>query len=136
MPKWPARGLTLGTIGQSVGAIRRRVRSGGAIVIDDAYLLAGPIDFPGYGHLLPREQTLAQLTSHGDRVVAEHLVSRNEMKAQNHRYQASIEQRANALANREPRLATQIDAYLAAQRLECRILEDDVQAASWLLARA
>jgi SAM-dependent methyltransferase len=129
-------GDVLGTLSESVAAIRRCVRPGGVIVIDDAYLLAGPLAFPGYEQLLGREDTRARLVAHGDRILIEHLIPRDEVQAQNRRYQSRIEQRARALAARSPGLASDIEIYLQAQRQECEILERDVQPATWLLERA
>jgi SAM-dependent methyltransferase len=128
-------GDVLGTPRETVGALRRGVRKGGLMVINEACRLAGPIDFPGYAHLLGHEDTLAQLTAHGDRLLAERLVTPEEMRAQNRSYQSCIERRGRALGAREPGLARDIDAYVAAQRRECAILERNVQVASWLLER-
>lgn len=131
-----AVGPVFGGPGDTVGALRRCVRPGGLMVIDDGYLLAATVDFPGYDGLLGRTQTLAQLAAHGDEIIAEKLGSRAEAAAQNRLYQAWIEERGRLLAGRRPELASDITAYIEKERRECTIIEHDIQSAVWLLRRS
>lgn len=130
-----AVGSLFGGLKDTVGALRRTVRPGGFMVIDDAYLLGRPVAFPGYDVLLDRGRTLEDLESHGDRIIAEHLFSRSEAEAQNRRYQAWVEERGRSLAGRRPDLAPDIVAYIEKERRECEIIERDIQGAVWLLRR-
>lgn len=131
-----AVGSLFGSLKATVGALRRTVRPGGFMVIDDAYLLGQPVNFPGYHVLLDRGQTLAELGSHGDEVLVEKLVSRAESEAQNRLYQARIEERGRSLALRRPDLAPDVAAYVEKERRECEIIEGDIQSAVWLLRRS
>lgn len=130
-----AVGPVFGGPGETVGVLRRCVRSGGLMVIDDAYLLDKAVDFPGYEGLLDGLRTRIQLASHGDEILAEKLVTRAEVEAQNRRYQARIEERGRRLAARRPDLAADIAAYVEKERRECEIIERDIQNAVWLLRR-
>ena len=59
-----------GPLDHCVGQLRRTVRPGGYLVIDDGYLAgAALLDRPGYEHMAPREETRRQLTAHGDRLL-------------------------------------------------------------------
>ena len=131
-----AVGSLFGGLGDTVGVLRRCVRPGGLMAIDDAYRLIPAVDFPGYDGLLDRRQTLAQLAAHGDEIIAEKLWTRAESEEQNRRYQARIEERGRRLAGRRPDLASDIAAYIEKERRECEIIERDIQGAVWLLRRA
>jgi SAM-dependent methyltransferase len=130
-----AVGSLFGSLKDTVGALRRTVRPGGFMVIDDAYLLGRPVAFPGYEVLLDRGRTLEELEAYGDRIIAEHLSSRSEAEAQNRRYQAWVEERGRSLAGRRPDLAPDVAAYVEKERRECEIIENDIQSAVWLLRR-
>jgi len=130
-----AVGPVYGGPGETVGVLRRCVRPGGLMVVDDAYLLDRAVDFPGYEVLLDGVRTRAQLASHGDEILAEKLFTRAEAEAQNRRYQARIEERGRRLAARRPDLASDIAAYIEKERRECEIIERDIQNAVWLLRR-
>jgi len=131
-----AVGAVFGGPADTVGALRRCVRPGGLMVIDDGYLLGGPVRFPGYENLLDRDRTLAQLAAHGDEIIYEKLGTHAEAEAQNRRYQAWIEERGRRLAARRPELTDEIAAYIDKERRECEIIERDIQSAVWLLRRS
>lgn len=128
-------GGVFGSHAQDVAALRSCVRPGGLMILDDAYRLGPAIDFPGYQHVLDRQQTLAQLTAHGDHVLAEREIPLAEVQQQNRLYQGRIERRGHALAERAPELAEDIEAYIEKERAECAIIEKDIQSAMWLLER-
>ena len=129
-------GDILGSLAECVRAVRRCVRQGGAMILDDAYRLsAAALDFPGYQYLREREDALKELGAHGDNLIAEHLIPLEAVKSQNRRYQAWIENRARELAEREPGVAADIAAYVEKEREECSLLERDVQCAMWMLQR-
>ena len=129
-------GDVLGSLAECVRAVRRCVRQGGTMILDDAYrLFATALDFPGYQYLREREDALKELGAFGDKLVAEHLIPLEALKSQNRRYQALIENRGRELAEREPGLAADIAAYIEKERKECFLLEHDVQCAIWMLQR-
>jgi SAM-dependent methyltransferase len=129
-------GDILGSPGGSVATLRRTVVRGGYMLIDDGYLVdSAKVEFPGYDSFLPRDETLRQLTSHGDEIVREHLIPRAAIRSQNERYTRLIMRRAERLAHERPDLANAIKAYLEKERKESLLLETVIQCATWLLRR-
>lgn len=126
----------LGSPAEIVGDCRRCVPPGGLMIIDDAYLRQdAAVDFPGYQQLATRDETLRQLTSHGDHVIHEHTVPVEAVRAQNRKYTRWIERRAEQLAVRHPEHADAFVAYVAKERQECEILETAVACVIWMLRR-
>ena len=68
----------IGDYRRTVLEVRRIVRPGGVLVIDDGFLEgdAGRTP-PGYGYYRSRGETVRELTSHGDRMMHERLVAAN-----------------------------------------------------------
>ena len=89
--------------------------------------------------LAPEAGTARQLTPaaavHAPRLLRERKVPREEVRAQNARYIAWIEQRAAELAERHPQHADAFRAYVLKERQECEILQNRVDCATWLLRR-
>jgi SAM-dependent methyltransferase len=132
-----AVGEVLGTLEESVRALRRAVRVGGYVIIDDGFRLEeAAVPFPGYELMETREEAFRALTASGDRVVKEWLTSREEVRAQNEGYFSRIGRRARELAVRHPQHAERLTEYVEKQRQENRVLETAVQSAVWLLQRA
>jgi hydrogenase maturation protease len=129
-------GYVLGDMAETVAELRRTVREGGYIVVDDAFLAPdAAVDFPGYEHCLSHEEMIARLTAHGDEIVTEHVTDPQATKEQNRRYMAWIESRARDLAARHPEHEAALDAYLCKERAEIEILENDVVSATWVLRK-
>jgi SAM-dependent methyltransferase len=129
-------GDVMGTPADSVALLRRCVRTGGVIVLDDACSLSGKQDFPGYEHIVTREETLAQLAACGDRILREHPIPLEAMRAQNRRYMSWIEGRAQQLRTREPQLNEDLDLFLQKERDEILLLETRLQCVTWMIERA
>lgn len=130
-------GEVLGPLGQAVGAMRRVVRPGGLLVVDDGYLLGDTApDLAGYGQSLTREQALAQLTSHGDPIVVEQPVTAAQVAGQNAQYNRWIGARAEQLAREFPQHAAALQAYVERELEESRMLETDFACVTWILRRA
>jgi SAM-dependent methyltransferase len=127
----------IGDHGGTVLEMRRIVRPGGALVIDDGFLGsgAGPIP-PGYEYYRSHGETVRQLTSHGDRLVDERFVPREELKECNRTNTESIRRRAAELAARDPGLAAALERYVRSEEGECAFLESRTTAAIWLLERS
>ncbi len=126
----------LGGITACVGALRRTVRRGGYVVIDDGFLARPAASArPGYEHSFPLEETRRRLTAHGDRLVGESLVPRAELAAVNRANLAAIRERAAALTRARPQLAAAVSDYLRHEEEECRFLETETTDAVWLLER-
>lgn len=131
-----AVGPLLGDHAATLAGLRRQVRSGGLIVIEDCVLLdahSAPAGYEGYaGHA----ETRSRLERHGDRIVHERLLSPEETAAVNAHCNERIRAAAAGLKARRPDTASLVDAYLASQERECRALERDLIGTLWVLRRA
>jgi|GEM_PF-6892374 len=105
--------------------------------IDDGFL-AEPkkIESPGYEHYATHEETLRQLTAHGDALLREVIIPVEDMKALNRYYTELIRRRAEKLAELHPAAADSLLGYVEKQERESEILETAVTGAVWLLQRA
>ncbi|WPB76466.1 methyltransferase domain-containing protein [Archangium violaceum] len=132
-----AVGRVLGDAAETVGALRRCVRPGGYMVINDGYVAEGVAlesseDLKGYAHL---EETRRRMQSHGDRLVGEELPSTEETDAYNASNTELIRRRAEALALRHPEAAERVRGFVAEQERQSRLLTTDLLNALWLLRR-
>ena len=129
-------GFVLGGIAETVGWLRRGVRPGGYILIDDGYLSRKDrIDYPGYEPYRNRETTLQELTAHGDELLKEVEVPLSEVKAYNARNNEVIARRVTEVSLRHPELREQLLRYQQAEIEECLLLETETVAAILLLQR-
>jgi SAM-dependent methyltransferase len=112
-----AAGSALGGYGETVKRLRRVVRPGGWILLEDGYLPEGFAGIlpPGHEHCLRRDEALKALTSHGDRLVEEVVVPRSSVAAFNRTTTRLIRRRAEEVAAREPRVAEGVRAYAREQ---------------------
>jgi len=126
----------IGDHARTVLEVRRIVRPGGVLVIDDGFLEndAGPTP-PGYGYYRSRGETVRELTSHGDRMMDERLVPADELREYNRINTELIRRRAAELAARAPELAEALERYVQSEAEECAFLESRTTAAIWLLER-
>ncbi len=128
-------GGLLGNYHQLVGMLRRTVRPGGYILIDDGFLRGEkPVERAGYGHYVPYAQTLKQLTAHGDTVVRETRTVEESRKI-NQEYLAIIKKNAKGLVEKRPELEGRVAEYILGQETECEVLDAYITGAIWLLQR-
>jgi len=129
-------GGVLGALDRTVAALRTQVRGGGFMIIDDGFL-KGPdrIERRGYEHYLDRAGTLRALTAHGDRLVLERDTSEASREI-NREFMAAISRRAKELARLHPELDGDLDAFVRSQREDCRILEEKLHGALWVLEKS
>jgi ubiquinone/menaquinone biosynthesis C-methylase UbiE len=132
-----AVGRVLGDAAETVGALRRCVRPGGYVVINDGFVAEGVAldssrDLAGYAHL---EETRRRMQSHGDRLVRELLPSLEETDAYNASNTEVIRRRAEAIAGRHPEVAERVRGFVAEQERQSRLLTTDLLNALWLLQR-
>lgn len=122
----------------TVAALRRTVRPGGLIVLDDGYRASGDDDVavPGYGHMLGRQAAIAGVTAFGDRLLGERLIPPEDLAAQNRAILDVIEARADTLATRSPQYASALAAHVAQQRAACEVLDNHVRRVTWVIERA
>ena len=121
---------------KTVGDLRRLVRRGGYIVIEDGFLAESVAHLAGCEGYASRPQTLCHLTAFGDVLVHEVVCSAEETRSVNERNTALIRQRARLLRGRHPDLAGLIDEYVARQERETQVLGTDLICAVWVLRRA
>lgn len=134
---YTAVGDVLGSVAQCVGRLREAIHSRGYMVIDDGFRLThDPIAFPGYEYYASHEETIHQLTAHGDKIIQEKIFSVAEMKQVNQRNTAFITQSASAIVESHPGLAAALNEFVEQERQECEILERDVASAMWLIEKA
>lgn len=130
-------GDVLGSPAECVRKLRRTVRPGRFIVIDDGYLKrVQRLEEPGYESCLAHEPMLDALTSCGDRLVREVVLPDERVRAVNQRYLRAIRRRADDLAARLPDIAEDVSAYVRRQEIECDLIDEHLASAVWLLQRA
>jgi len=128
-------GGLLGGYDQLVGRLRRTVRPGGHILIDDGFLKGGiPVQRAGYGHYIAHAQTLKQLTAHGD-TLAQEILTIEQNRRINQEYLAIIKQNAMALLKNRPELEDSLLSYIRQQEKECEVLDTQITGAIWLIRR-
>ena len=129
-------GPVLGDYEQTIAGIRRLVRAGGYIVIEDGFLADPVAHLPlaeGYaGH----SETLRRLTACGDVVAQEVICPTEQARSVNQRNTDLIRQRASVVRASHPAFEQLIDEYVARQERETQILGTDVLCAIWVLRRA
>ncbi|MBC8204271.1 class I SAM-dependent methyltransferase [bacterium] len=129
-------GDALGNLEQAVMQIRRAVKPGGYMLIDDSFLKE-PVDIDrwGYEYCASYEETIRRLTAQGDTIVKEIIFTDDDMKAMNEEYTGYLTKRAERLADKHPELTGALKWYLDNQMVECGILEKYLFGAVWLLKR-
>jgi len=129
-------GPVLGDYEQTMAGLRRLVRSGGYIVVEDGFLANGVVQLPlaeGYtGH----SEVLRQLTACRDVVAQEVICPTEQARSVNRRNTDLIRRRASLVKARHPAFAKLIDDYVARQERETQMLGTDVLCAIWVLRRA
>lgn len=129
-------GDALGSMDQTVGRLREDVRPGGYMIVDDAYAVDDtPKSFPGYEYVEDRERVIARLTAHGDTLVREIPVTREETQRQDREYTKRIARRVRRLSREHPEHRDAFERYLAREKRESALLEDHMACATWMLRR-
>lgn len=129
-------GPVLGDYAQTIAGLRRLVRAGGYIVIEDGFLADGVAPLPSAEGYAGHSETLGQLAACRDVVVQEIICPTEQARAVNRRNTDLIRQRASLLRASYPAFEQLIDEYVARQERETQILGTDVLCAIWVLRRA
>jgi ubiquinone/menaquinone biosynthesis C-methylase UbiE len=130
-------GGILGSFSEIVGHLRRGVRPGGYMIIDDGFLQSGArLDRTGYGHYKNHEKTVLELVKHGDKIVAERILTRMENEAIDAMYLRIIKSNANVLVKKHPELEQAVVGYVKNQEEECEYIEQHLEGAIWMLERS
>lgn len=133
---YAALGDLLGTFDQIIGRIRILVPDGGYMIIDDGYLAhADRLHRPGYEYCRNYEETRRELTKHGDIIISEAIIPKEELVSTFRKDCTYIRWRIEALSLRHPELTESLSAYLVRQLEEYRILEQETVQAVWLLQK-
>jgi 2-polyprenyl-3-methyl-5-hydroxy-6-metoxy-1,4-benzoquinol methylase len=131
-----AVGGVLGNFEQCIRKLRRSVRRGGYMIIDDGFRRDSKyIPFPGYEHYVAYPDTIAQLTTCGDKIMNEKIFSKDAVKAQNKKNTDAIANRVEKLAAEHPEMSEMFYDYLDQEIRECEILENDIAWAVWMLQK-
>ena len=129
-------GGVLGSFDQCVLRLRQTVRVGGYMVIDDGFrVTSDEISRSGYDHYDYYQETIRQLTSHGDIILRERIVPVDDVKSRHRRETGLIAERVESLSREHPELANSFFEYLEHEEQECEILERDIAEAMWLLQK-
>jgi ubiquinone/menaquinone biosynthesis C-methylase UbiE len=129
-------GGILGDFKEIVGKLRETVKPKGYILVDDGFLKGDHrVGRPGYEHYAPYDQTVAQLTIHGDRLIQEQILSDEYSNNINYGYLDAIKKRGRELINRRPNLNRLITEYIKNQEIECEFLDRHITGAIWLLQK-
>ncbi len=131
---WLGMGRALGGLVETVARLRRAVRPGGLVLVEDAFLRDGAPPLEGEP-CLPRLETLARLCAHGDLVVGERVADDEAVRAANRGDLEALRGRAAALAARTPALAEALSAWLEVQAAQVAALERSLRSATWALRR-
>jgi len=130
-------GWVLGKLRECVAKLRQCVYRGGYMLIDDVFLTdPNKIKSPWYEHCAYHEETLQQLTAHGDALLREVIIPAEDVKAFNRQSTELIRKRAEKLAKSHPEAADSLFWYVEKQERESEIMETTVTSAVWLLQRA
>ncbi len=122
---------------ETLAALRRVVRPGGLILIDDGCVADDSVEAPEhYEDYATLTQTRAQLQSHGDRIVIEHVHPSEEISEDGERELGWLRARGEAACHAHPALAPTIRSWLESQAEAYAFLSNDFISATWILARA
>lgn len=125
----------LGPLDECVRALRSCVREDGLMVIHEGFLAPGTGAETGFASLAGYEETRRRLTSCGDEILREHVLSPEDMKAIDERCIESIEGRARGIAAAHPCAASLALGYADHQRRAAAAWERAVRSAAWLLRK-
>lgn len=116
--------------------LRQTVRAGGHMIIDDGFrVTSNKISYPGYDHYAFYQETIRQLTSHGDIILRENVVPIEDVKGRHRRETGLIAGRVESLTREHPELTNSFFEYLEHEKQECEILERNIAEAMWLLQK-
>jgi len=128
--------MMIGLLSLEEGAcvLRRCVRRGGWYVIDDAVRMAG-VRRGRFAETLTRSGARAFISSLGDAVASEHVMTRAEVVGRNRAMQARLTAAAERLGRERPRLRRDLAAFLHRQREATRVLTTVLRPAVWVVRR-
>jgi len=130
-------GRLFGTIRDTVGELRKAVKPGGYLAIEEMFLapgVAGPTAL--YGECISKDVALAELTAHGDRIADSREYPLADIAGWNRWSLDHIERRVSELSKQHPGIAPAFQEYAETQRRCCEEIETQLSGGVWLLERA
>jgi ubiquinone/menaquinone biosynthesis C-methylase UbiE len=123
-----AVGDVLGNAEETINLLKKTVKKGGYIIIDDAY--GKDENNPQYP---TREQWFAIFQKTGVKLIEDKIIENDEIASLNDEQQKLITKRANELKEKLPEKAYLFDSYIQSQQAECDELENDIYGVTMLL---
>jgi SAM-dependent methyltransferase len=128
-------GGVFGSFKDTISILRKQVRTGGYMLIDDGYLLTTDLlKRNGYEHYRNHETTINELTASDDLLLKEISTTDLSLKI-NNEYLHFIDKRGRQLIAEHPGLSHDISAYIQLQKEECEVINDHLEGALWLLQK-
>lgn len=129
--------VILGAVGEVLGSpkitirkLKNTIKTGGFIIIDDAYSQEGlPSNYLSY------KQWLKVFEETGMQLIEEKPASEDEMSDINDKNNECIIKRANELKEKYPDKANIFESYVNSQLAECDELENEIIAVTWILKK-
>lgn len=131
-----ALGDVLGPLDETIAVIRRFVRPGGYIVINDDYVKEGGLSaFTGFENCSSHEVTVRRLQSHGDVLKREALEPQSNLSL-GISESTLIRRRAEALAEQHTDLKAALRAFADDQAREYEYIANNLVPAVWVLEKS
>jgi ubiquinone/menaquinone biosynthesis C-methylase UbiE len=123
-----AVGDVLGNAEETINLLKKTVKKGGYIIIDDAYGNdENNLQYP------TKEQWLAIFDKTGVKLIEDKVIGKDEIASLNDEQQKLITKRANELKEKLPEKAYLFDSYIQSQQAECDELENEISGVTMLL---
>lgn len=133
---YSAIGYLLGNLERTIEKLRKCVRPGGYLVIDDGFLdetVSVPPEH--YENCPDHAEAVRQLKAHGDSLIYEYVYPRSEIIAMNRHDLSLIRKRAEQLSQKYPDRQDLFREYVKMQEKETEILNTKIISAFWIIRR-
>jgi ubiquinone/menaquinone biosynthesis C-methylase UbiE len=125
----------MGTPSETLGKLKRTIKPGGYVIIDDGYLGEGPQAPRLEGDYYTRDEWLRAFEQAGMELISE-IPAGEETQSVNDSNTAAIAARAAELAAAHPEHKALLENYVTAQQQECDDMTDSIVSCMWLLRSA
>lgn len=123
-----AVGDVLGNPEETISLLKKTVKKGGYIIIDDAYG-----NDENNSQYPTRERWLSIFAKTGVKLIEDKIIEEDELTSINDENQKMIIKRANELKEQLPEKAYLFDSYIESQQVECDELENEISGVTMLL---
>jgi hypothetical protein len=125
----------MGTPEQTAEKLKKTVKPGRYIIIDDGYVKEGALELRLEGDYYTYNQWLEAFEQAGLTLISEREAG-DETQSVNDSNTAAITARAAELSVKHPEHKALFEDYVAAQQMECDDMTDNIVSCMWLLQRA